>query len=155
MVGWLTQTNRITGVNAPRCGSAGLHKACVSSRLVLLYLLFNIFVVPQQQQVGQGQAEAQVETGRVVDLGVPAAQEEGEDGQTEEEQPDNHAHPVQPLEKRIVRWRLRRHNTDYDQTDFGCEKLYWQLHIHKQIYNTSPICMITANVERWEQLHTV
>lgn len=41
-----------------------------------------------------GEVEAQVKTGRVVDLRVPATQEEGEDGQAEEEQADNHAHSV-------------------------------------------------------------
>ncbi len=57
-------------------------KICI---LVLLYLLFNISVIPQQQQMGQEEAEAEVKTGCVVDFGVPATQEEGEDGQSEEE----------------------------------------------------------------------
>lgn len=42
----------------------------------------------------EGQVEAHVKACRVVDLGVPAAQQEGEDGQTEEEEADDHAHPV-------------------------------------------------------------
>lgn len=65
------------------------------------HLVFNVFLVPEKQQVRHGEVEAQVETGRVVDLWVPAAQEEGEDGQTEEEQANNHAHSVEPLQKWI------------------------------------------------------
>lgn len=48
-----------------------------------------------------GEVEAQVKTSCVVDLWVPAAQEEGKNGQTEEEQADNHSDAVQPLQKRI------------------------------------------------------
>lgn len=55
----------------------------------------------------EGQVEAHVKACRVVDLGVPAAQQEGEDGQTEEEEADDHAHPVQPLQEGIGRRRLR------------------------------------------------
>lgn len=58
-----------------------------------------------------GEVDAQVKTGCVVDLRVPAAQEEGEDGQTEEEQAKNHANSVEPLQKRIRWGRLRRHGT--------------------------------------------
>lgn len=71
-----------------------------------VYLIFNISVVPQQQQMGQGEAEAEVEAGRVVDLGVPAAQEEREDGQSKEEESNNHTHSVYPLQEIIFWWRL-------------------------------------------------
>ena len=41
--------------------------------------------------------EAEVKTSCVVDLGVPAAQQEGEDGQSKEEQTNSNTHSVQPL----------------------------------------------------------
>lgn len=62
--------------------------------MVLLYRLIHIFVIPQQQQLGEEEVEAEVKTSRIVDLGVPATEQEGEDGQSEEEQPDDHTHPV-------------------------------------------------------------
>jgi hypothetical protein len=43
-----------------------------------------------------------VQTGRVVDLGVPAAQEEGHNGQCEEEHAHGHTHSVQPLQEGIL-----------------------------------------------------
>ena len=49
-----------------------------------------------------------MQTGRVVDLGVPAAQEEGHDGQREEEQADGHTHSVQPLQEGVLWRRLVR-----------------------------------------------
>lgn len=49
------------------------------------HLIFEVFLVPEQQQVRHGEVEAQVKTGCVVDLRIPATQEEGEDGQAEEE----------------------------------------------------------------------
>lgn len=42
----------------------------------------------------QGKVEAKVKTGCVVDLGVPATQEEGEDGQSEEKQSNDHTHSI-------------------------------------------------------------
>lgn len=56
----------------------------------------------------EGQVEAHVKARRVVDLGVPAAQQEGEDGQAEEEEADDDAHPIQPLQKGVGRRRLQR-----------------------------------------------
>ena len=61
------------------------------------YLIFDISVVPQQEQVRQAEAEAEVKTSSVVDLGVPAAQQEGEDGQSKEEQTNSNKHNLQPL----------------------------------------------------------
>lgn len=78
----------------------------VVTRRLLPHLVVEVSVVPQEQQVGEGQVEAQVETRRVVDLGVPAAQQEGEDGQAKEEQPDDDAQSVEPLEESVVWWRL-------------------------------------------------
>lgn len=76
--------------------------------LVVLYLLFNISVIPQKQQMGQGKVEAEMKTGCVVDLGVPATQEKGEDGQSKEEKSKNHTHSIQPVYERILWWRLRK-----------------------------------------------
>ena len=47
--------------------------------------------------MGEEEADAQVKAGCVVDLGVPAAQEEGEDGQSEEDESDYHTYSVEPL----------------------------------------------------------
>ena len=52
-----------------------------------------------------------MKTGCVVDLGVPATQEEGEDGQSKEEKSDNHTNSVQPVQEKMLWWRLRRYNT--------------------------------------------
>lgn len=57
-------------------------------------LILNVSVIPQQQQMRQGKVEAKVKTGCVVDLGVPATQEEGEDGQSEEKQSNDHTHSI-------------------------------------------------------------
>lgn len=114
------------------------------------HLIFDVFLVPEQQQVRHGEVEAQVKTGRVVDLRIPATQEEGEDGQAEEEQADNHAHSVKPLQK-WIRWgRLRRHRTPM-LTFKGLG-----LHSGSQRYSfhyigasvTSAICMMRAKVDR-------
>jgi len=59
----------------------------------------------------QGEVKTEVQTGCVVDFGVPAAQEEGKDGQSEEEKSNNHKNSVQPLQKRIIWWRLRKMHT--------------------------------------------
>lgn len=72
------------------------------------YLAVEVLVVPQHEQMREGQVEAQVKACRVVDLGVPATQQEGEDGQTEEEEADDHAHSIQPLQEGVRRRRLRR-----------------------------------------------
>lgn len=71
------------------------------------HLILHVSVAPEHQQVGGGQADAEVQTRRVVDLGIPAAQEEGHDGEREEEQANGHAHPVQPVQKGVLRRRLR------------------------------------------------
>ena len=47
--------------------------------------------------MGQEEAEAEVEAGCVVDLRVPATQQEGEDGQSKEDQAHDHTHSVHPL----------------------------------------------------------
>lgn len=44
--------------------------------------------------MSQGEAEAEMKTGCVVDLGVPAAQEEREDGQSKEEKSHDHTHSI-------------------------------------------------------------
>lgn len=85
----------------------------LASFLDLRYLAIEVLVVPQHEQMCKGQVEAQVKACRVVDLGVPAAQQEGEDGQTEEEEADDHAHPIQPLQKGVGRRRLRRQGHFY------------------------------------------
>ena len=68
------------------------------------HLIVNVSVHPEHQEVGGGEADAEVQTGRVVDLGIPAAQEEGHDGQRKEEQADGHTHSVQPLQEGVL-WR--------------------------------------------------
>ena len=72
------------------------------------HLIVHVSVIPEQQQLGGGEADAEVQTRCVVDLGIPAAQEEGHDGQCEEEQADGHTHSVQPLQKGVLRGRLMR-----------------------------------------------
>lgn len=104
-----------------------------------------------------GEVEAQVKTGRVVDLWVPAAQEEGEDGQSKEEEADNHAHSVKPLQKRIRWCRLRTQRTSVfrrvQETEIVHVKDMAQAGAPASF--TSAICMMRAKVDRWEQLHTV
>lgn len=101
-----------------------------------------------------GEVEAQVKTGRVVDLWIPATQEEGEDGQTEEEQAKNHAHAVKPLQKGIGRCRLRRQRTLGFKHKHNAD-VQALAHVFGPTSFTSAICMMRAKVDRWEQLHTV
>lgn len=113
------------------------------------HLIFDVFLVPEQQQVRHGEVEAQVKTGRVVDLRIPATQEEGEDGQAEEEQADNHAHSVKPIQKRIRWGRLRRQGTPVTREGPGLHPGSQSCWSHyKGASITSAICMMRAKVDR-------
>lgn len=114
------------------------------------HLISDVFLVPEQQQVRHGEVEAQVKTGRVVDLRIPATQEEGEDGQAEEEQADNHAHSVKPIQKGI-RWGwLRRQGTPVlTLKGLGSHSGSHRCSFHyKGASVTSAICMMRAKVDR-------